>query len=87
MLEQHEIALPNGIWKVLKKGDEICIVDNLGRSRHQSCGHLETAIHLAMFLGRNELTPHENADAALRSMVENFLKDTEQNHETLLLPK
>jgi len=49
MVEQ-EIHMKDGIWTILKKGDEICIVDPQGRCRHMSKGH-NTAMHLAMQLG------------------------------------
>jgi hypothetical protein len=71
MLEQ-EIHMKDGIWTILKKGDEICIVDSQGRCRHQSKGHVNTAMHLAMRLADNELPSESNMDEALRMTVERF---------------
>jgi hypothetical protein len=71
MLEQ-EIHMKDGIWTILKKGDEIMIVDPQGRCRHQSRGHINTANHLAMMLADRQFLSEPNADEALRMVVENF---------------
>lgn len=71
MVEQ-EIRMKDGIWTILKKGDEICIVDSQGRCRHMSKGHITTAMHFAMQLGDKALFSEPNADEALRMQVENF---------------
>lgn len=71
MVEQ-EIILHDGIWTILKKGDEICIVDPQGRGRHQSKGHVNTAMHLAMQLADKQFLSEPNADEGLRLVVERF---------------
>lgn len=71
MIEQT-LLMSGGTWTILKKGDEICIVDSEGRCRHQSRGHMNTAAHLAMQLGQNRFVSEPNADEALRMAVENF---------------
>lgn len=71
MLEQ-EIIMKVGTWTILKKSDEICIVDHLGRCRHQSKGHVNTAMHLAMQLADKDLGSEPNMDEGLRLVVERF---------------
>lgn len=72
-METKEIRIrPNEVWKILKKGDEICIVDHLGRSRHQSKTQMMTAMHLAMRLAESPLQSIPNADEALRYVAKEF---------------
>ncbi len=71
MIEQ-EVLMSDGTWTILKKDNEICIVDPQGRCRHQSKGHMNTAVHLAMQLQKLPLPPEPNLDEALRMTVENF---------------
>lgn len=71
MVEQ-ELLMPDGTWIILKKNNEICIVDPEGRCRHQSKGHMNTAAHLTMQLGKNKFESEPNLDEALRLVVENF---------------
>ena len=71
MLEQT-LQMKDGIWTILKKGDEICIVDPPGRCRHQSKGHVNTAMHLAMQLGDKPFGSEPNMDEGLRMVVERF---------------
>jgi hypothetical protein len=66
---------PGGVWNILKRGDEVCIVDNEGRERHRSQGHLMTAVHLAMHMARWPLPLNEEADASLRQSAEDFAKE------------
>ena len=76
-LEYQELETDKGVWKILKRGDEICIVDPQGRERHRSRGHVNTAIHLAMQLNRSSFASEENADQALRWSAERFMEGTE----------
>lgn len=68
------LSTKSGMWSILKRGDSICIVDNYGRCRHRSNGHLVTAAHLAGRLAEQPLDRNENADIALRWEAERFLK-------------
>lgn len=56
-LQRQQVLTPNGAWTVLKKGKDICIVDPVGRERYRGCGHLTTAVHLAMQLAEHTLEP------------------------------
>ena len=69
MLEQ-QLLMKDGTWIILKKDDEIMIVDPQGRCRHQSKGHMDTAVHLAMQLGDKLLSSESNMDEGL--IVERF---------------
>jgi hypothetical protein len=61
------------IWKVQICGDELQIVDNLGRQRHRSKGHVNTGVHFAMFLAdKSNLDSHPNADEALVMAAKRF---------------
>lgn len=72
MVIEQEILMADGTWTILKRKDEICIVDPQGRCRHQSKGHINTAAHLAMQLQRLPLESEPNLDEALRLTVEKF---------------
>jgi len=61
-------------WKVLKRGDEVSIVDSEGRERHRSKGQINTAMHLAMQLNKQKFVSEPNADEALRLMAKDFEK-------------
>lgn len=76
-LEYQELETDKGIWKILKRGDTICIVDPQGRERHRSHGHVNTAVYLAMQLNRFALELEENADEALRWSAEKFIEGIE----------
>lgn len=72
-LETFPITMAdNNTWEVLKRGEEICIVDNLGRQRHRSNSYSNTATHLAMMLNSLPLPEEPNADQELRREVEKF---------------
>ena len=71
MVEQ-QLLMKDGTWIILKKDDEIMIVDSQGRCRHQSKGHVNTANHLAMMLADRQFLSEPNADEALRMVVESF---------------
>lgn len=72
-LEVHEVEVRQGeIWRVLKRGDRICIVDSRGRSRHKSRGHENTAITLASMLADRRFDSAHNVDAALRLAAQRF---------------
>lgn len=71
-MTEHKLSMKDGDWTILMKDDKICIVDPQGRSRHQSKGHVNTAMHLAMQLGDKPFRSEPNADEALRMMVERF---------------
>lgn len=73
-LECQELQTAGGIWRVLKRGDEVCIADPQGRQRHRSRGHVNTALHLAMQLDRNEFHSLPNLDETLRMAVEQFVQ-------------
>jgi hypothetical protein len=79
-MSETEIITAKGTWKVLKKDNEICIVDSEGRERHRSKGHVMTAVHLAMMLAEKPLEPDCNADAELRRSAKEFInEDNEEN--------
>lgn len=72
MIEKQTLQTGHGDWTVLKKNDEICIVDAEGRCRHQSRGHINTAVYLAAALAERPMLSDENADTALRAAVAQF---------------
>lgn len=72
LMVEQQLIMKDGAWTILKKGDEICIVDPQGRCRHQSKGHMNTANHLAMQLEKLPLESEPNLDEALRMIVERF---------------
>ena len=71
-LEIQEIVTKNGTWQVLKRGNEICIVDSEGRERHRSKGHVMTAVCYAMALSENKFNSLSNLDEALRMSAQQF---------------
>lgn len=75
--ESAEIELSGGIWRVVKIGDRVCIVDSLGRERHRGVGHMSTAIHLAMQLDKSEFASTDVVDDVLRKSAASFIAEEE----------
>lgn len=79
------VETPNGVWEIVVKGDECCIIDNQGRVRHESKGHENTAIHFAMFLAEHPLSSEPNADEALRMRAKEIKREaTEEERQKIV---
>ena len=79
-LQTTEIKLPEGTWQVLMRGDDVMIVDQHGRERHWSKGHVNTALHLAMMIAehtRLRFGQEPNLDKALQMITEKFREGDE----------
>lgn len=69
------VKTPKGDWQVrLKENGELQIVDDQGRERHRSRGHIMTGVHLAMMLSEHShlVEKHPNLDKALKMAVAQF---------------
>lgn len=71
-LEQEAVWLNDGEWVIYKRSDCVMIVDPDGRCRHESRGHLLTAIHLAIQLGKVEFNSTCTMDDALKLRAAKF---------------
>lgn len=78
MIEEVVIVSPGVAWRVRINGADLQIVDDQGRERHCSCGHMLTGVHLAMALAeRGDFKSLPNIDGALRMRAEQFAKRAE----------
>src|SRR5262245_48408063 len=72
MTEATDVQIGKDVWKVLRRGSRICIVDGQGRERHRSEGHGNTAVHLAMQLARHTLETCPDLDESLHQAAQRF---------------
>jgi len=77
-MEIQSVQTSNGIWEVLKRGDEICIVDPDGRAVHRSKTHTMTAVFLAVEMSARYVpSTNDNADIACQMQAQNFREGKE----------
>lgn len=67
------VGMNNGDWQVRIRGTECQIVDEQGRCRHMSQGHINTAIALACRLDDMLFQSDPVCDAAMKKLAEDFM--------------
>ncbi len=77
------IECKDGLWRVLRRGRRICIVDPKGRERHRSTGHDMTAVHLAMLIAERPMPSSKSLDQVLRASARKFAKGNDLGLEKL----
>lgn len=74
-ITEHEITGKEGTWKVLIKGDALCIVDDRGRERYRGESYVITGIQLAMQLMPKPFLSTPEMDECLQDRARKFRED------------
>ena len=82
-MEVRTVDIHGQQWQIRLRGDELQIVDSLGRERHRSTTHAMSGVHLALLLDEYEsFRSTTELDATLRRRAESFLSECTESHES-----
>jgi hypothetical protein len=68
-MQERTLIFDGKPWKVQLEGEKLTVIDDLGRLRHTSRGHLTTGVYLAAALVRVPFESTPQMDAMLQQLA------------------